>query len=137
MVKSVLKSLNDNHWYIIAAALLGTAIFWAYGCESKCKSLIDPQQLVNRSELQNELNYLIGQAKAREENLDKQDAVKQALLDSVNIMSSEGSINPSGLLNLAATIGGISFGLSQRQNLNAYKKKTTAAAVNASPTDTA
>jgi hypothetical protein len=118
------KLLNDNHWYIIAFVLACSAIFYTYGCESQVCSLVDESKKVNRSGLQNELNYIIGLAKVREEDLDKQDAVKQSLIDAANIMSTEGSINPSGLINLAATIGGISFGLTQRQKLKDALKKT-------------
>jgi hypothetical protein len=126
MISAILKFANDNHWYLIAAAILSSLIFWSYGCESKVKSLCETGQMVNRSELQNELNYIVGQAKAREEDLDKQDAVKQSLLDAVNIIGSTGSINPSGLINLAASIGAISFGLTQRQKLKvAIAGKTT------------
>jgi hypothetical protein len=124
MIKTVLKWCNDNHWYLIAGAMIITVIFWTYGCESKVTSLINQGQMVNRSELQNELNYVVGQAKAREENLDRQDAVKQALLDAANIMGTTGAINPSGLINLAASIGGIAFGLSQRQALKNANKTT-------------
>lgn len=126
MVKSVLKFINDNHWYITAAILLTSVIAWTYGCQSQVESLVNPGKMVGRSELQNELNYIIGQARCREENLDRQDAVKQSLLDAVNIIGSTGTVNPSGLINLAASIGGISFGLSQRQKLTAANKKLRA-----------
>jgi hypothetical protein len=76
--------------------------------------------MIGRTELQIELNYIVGQAKVREENLDRQDAVKQALLDAANIIGATGTINPSGLINLAASIGAIGFGLSQRQALKKY-----------------
>lgn len=128
MLKSTLKLINDNHWYLAAALVAVAALFWTYGCESQVMSLLDESKKVNRSGLQNELNYIVGLARTRAEDLDKQDSVKQALLDAANIISTEGSINPSGLLNLAACVGGISFGLSQRQKLNAYKKTNTSAA---------
>lgn len=123
MLKTILKFGNDNHWFIFAAIIAALLLFWVYGCESTVKSLVNADQMVNRSELQNELTYIVGQAKAREENLDKQDAVKQALLDAANVMGSTGTINPSGLINLAATIGGISFGLTQRQKRIAAEPK--------------
>jgi len=125
MLKTILKALNDNHWYIIAGCLLVAAIFWTYGCESQVTSLLSDNKLVNRAELQNELNYIIGRAKNLTADLDKQDAIKQALLDAPNVLGTGGQINPSGLLNLAASIGGITFGLSQRQKLKNAGKETT------------
>lgn len=112
---SILKFLNDNHWYLVAGCLAAGLLFWTYGCVSTTESLINPGQQINRTELQAELTYLIGLAGARGEDLDRQDAVKQALLDAANVMSTTGSINPSGLINLVACIGAISFGLNRNQ----------------------
>jgi hypothetical protein len=128
MLKTVAKFFNDNHWYIIAGAMVFASILWAYGCESKTISLLDAKRKVGRMELQNELNYEVGLAKARIADLDKQDAVKQSLLDAANIMNNTGTINASGLLNLAASIGGISYGLTQRQKRISADKTNAAAA---------
>jgi len=114
-MKRFFQLFNDNHWYLIAGAIICAAILWTYGCESQCESIINAGKQVNRSELYNEINYVVGLAKAREENLDKQDEIKQAILDAGNLISQTGSINPSGLINLAATIGAISFGLDRHR----------------------
>lgn len=125
MLSFALKFCNDNHWYIIALFLFALLFFWSFGCESQVCSLLNPDQKVNRLELENEVHYLVGKANALKVDLDKQDAIKQQLLDAANIIGQGGNINPSGLLNLIASIGGISFGLTQRQKLNAYKKNST------------
>ena len=124
-MKKILSLLNDNHWYLIAAAILCAVVFWTYGCESNVSGLLDPNQRINRAELENELTFLIGQAKIKVENLDRQDEIKQALLDAGNLMASTGQINPSGLINIAATIGAISFGLNRNQKLKAVTKENS------------
>jgi len=121
MIKA-LKFLNENHWYIIAGLITGGLSFWTFSCESHTQSIMYPDQFVTRGELHNELNYLVGLAKARETDLDKQDEVKQAILDASNIIAQTGSINPSGLINLAATIAAISFGLNRNQKYKALTK---------------
>lgn len=113
----ILKWLNDQHWYVIALMLIVGLGLWTYGCESTTGSLLDPNQKVNRAGLQNEINYILGQAEIKAANLDKQDEIKQALLDAATIIGSTGQINPSGLISLAATIGAISFGLNRNQKL--------------------
>jgi hypothetical protein len=123
-MKRILTFCNDNHWWLIAGLLIAGMIFWTFGCQSHVESLITPQKQINRTELQNELQYIIGTAKAREEDLDRQDATKQALLDAANVIGTTGSINPSGLLNVAATIGAIGFGLNRNQKLKAITKET-------------
>lgn len=118
-----LKIASENIWYITAAAVLAIPAFFAWGMQSKCPSLINPDRKVTRDELQNELAYLIGQAKVRATDLDRQDAIKQQLLDAPNIIAAGGGVNASGILNLAASIGGISFGLTQRKKLIAVTTK--------------
>ncbi len=124
-MKSLLTFLNEQHWYIIAFLLIVCVVFWTYGCVSTTESLINPERKVNRVELENELDYLIGIASARAEDLNRQDAIKQALLDAANLMSQTGSINPSGLVNLIACIGAISFGLNRNQRVKALTKDST------------
>jgi hypothetical protein len=120
---TLLKWINDQHWYIIALLIIAGMLFWTYGCESSVTSIMYPDKKVNRSELQNELVYIVGLAKSREENLDKQDAAKQALLDAATVIGSTGSINPAGLVNIAATIAAISWGLKKNQQVNALTSK--------------
>lgn len=122
-MKRILKSLNDNHWYIIAAAIAAAIMIWVYGCVSTVPSVLHPEQLINRIELDNELQYLIGLVQARAQELDRQDAIKQALLDSANVIGQTGNINPSGLLNIIATIGAVSFGLNRNQKAKALAKQ--------------
>lgn len=124
-MKTILNWLNEQHWYIVAAIVIAGITFWTYGCESQVQSIMYPEQTVNRTELSNELVYLVGLAKAREENLDKQDAAKQALLDAVTVIGSTGSVNPAGLVNIAATVLAIGWGLNRNQKLKAATKTDT------------
>jgi len=116
-MKKLLKLLNDNHWYIIAAICMAGMLFWTHGCESQVTSLVDPTRKVNRAGLQNELNYIVGQVEIKVTDLDKQDAMKQALFDALTVVSQGGQVNALGVVNLAATIGAISFGLNRNQKL--------------------
>lgn len=122
-MKTLLKWFNDNHWYVIAAVIIVSMCLWTYGCESQVASLIDPAKKVNRMELQVELEYVAGIAKTRVADLDKQDAIKQALFDALTTVSQGGQINAMGLLNLAGTIGAISWGLKKNQALAAANKQ--------------
>lgn len=129
-MNTLLKWLNDQHWYIIALLVIASLFFWTYGCESQVESLITPGKKVTRlvikaelnkeiSRLESDLKYLTEIAKDREENLDRQDAAKQALLDAATVIGSTGSINPAGLVNIAATIAALSWGLKKNQQLKA------------------
>ena len=124
LMKKILKFCNDNHWYIIATAILLAVCFWTYGCQSKCDSMMNPEKQITRGELKNELDYYTGLARERAYTLDQQDAIKQQLLDAANVVGQGGTINASGILNLAASIGAISFGLNRNQKLKKITKTT-------------
>jgi hypothetical protein len=121
---TILKWFNDNHWYLIAGLIISGMFFWTYGCESKVESLMTAQKKINRAELSTELQYMVSLAKAREEDLDRQDAAKQALLDAATVIGSTGSINPAGLVNIAATIAAVGWGLKKNQQVNTLTKTT-------------
>jgi hypothetical protein len=124
-MKTVLKFLNDNHWYIIAGLIIFGMAFWTYGCESRVASLIDSTKQVNRAELQVEIEYVAGIAKTRVTDLDKQDEIKTALFDALTMVSQGGQVNAMGALNLAATIAAIGWGLKKNQQVNTLTKTTT------------
>lgn len=119
--------INGSKWFIVAGCLCSILIFWTYGCESKCKSLLSSTEKINRNELEAEIEYLARLAEDRISDLNKQDEIKQQLLDAANILSTTGQINPSGLLNLAATIGAISWGLNRNQKYKNALKSITGA----------
>lgn len=124
MWTKILKFMNDNHWYIIAGVIILGMMFWAYGCESRVMSLLDPNKQVNRSELKVELEYVVGIAGTRVEDLDRQDEMKTALFNALTLISTGGQINSMGVLNLAATVMAIGWGLKKNQQVNALTKTT-------------
>jgi len=124
----LLKLCNDNHWYLIAAAIAGVGLVWLYGCQSTVPSITDPSRKITRAELQLEGDYLIGQMRVKMEDLDNQDAIKQLLIDQAAIFGQTGTFNPAGLLNTGVAIGAIAFGLDRNR-----KYKIAAAAAEPPP----
>lgn len=114
-MKKILKFINDNHHFIIAAAIIAVCCFWTYGCESQVSGLLNPNQRITRQELQVEIDYIIAQAEVKFMRLDQQDQFKQALLDLGSTFATTGQINPTGLLNTAVSVAAIAFGLNQRK----------------------
>ena len=76
-------------------------------------------------ELQVEIEYVAGIAKTRVADLDKQDEMKKALFDAIMLASQGGQINTMGVLNLAATIAAIGWGLKKNQALKAATTKNS------------
>lgn len=114
-MKKALKFINDNHHYIIAGIILALACFWTYGCQSQVNSILNPNQQITRAELKIEIDYFLAHAELKVLDLDRQDAIKQALLDLGSTFATTGTLNPTGLLNTAISVAAIAFGLNQRK----------------------
>jgi len=125
MLTKIYKFLNENHWYVILVVVSMALCFYFYGCQSTVPSLLDPVKRVNRDELQAEAVWLATQIDIRSADLDRQDEIRQQLLDAATLIGSEGGINPSGIVSLVATIGAVSFGLDRNRKFkNAVKDNT-------------
>jgi len=114
-MKKALKFLNDNHHYIIAAAVIAICTFWTYGRHSQVNSILNPNQRISRAELQIEVDYFLAHAELKFIDLDRQDTIKQTLLDLGSTFATTGTLNPTGLLNTAVSVAAIAFGLNQRK----------------------
>lgn len=114
-MKKALKFLNENHHYIIAGIILALACFWTYGCHSQVNSILNPNQRITREELQIEIDYFLAHAELKFIDLDRQDQLKQSLLDLGSTFATTGTLNPTGLLNTAISVAAIAFGLNQRK----------------------
>lgn len=124
-MKTILKFCNENHQYLIAAAIIAAVTFWTFGCESQVSSVLNPDQKINRAGLQLELDYLVGQLEIKFVTLDRQDEIKQSLLDLGSTFATTGTLNPTGLLNTAISVAAIAFGLNQRKRLIIETTKKT------------
>jgi len=71
---------------------------WLYACESKVKSLVEPTRLVNRAELQLELDRFMGMAEIRMLELDKQDAFRTLIIQNSLSLAEGTPFNPVALI---------------------------------------
>ncbi|GAI98586.1 unnamed protein product, partial [marine sediment metagenome] len=86
---------------------------WLYSCESQVKSLDGSGQLVNRAELQLELDRFMAMAQVRMAALDKQDAFRALIIENSLLLVQGTPFNPVGLITAIAGIYGITHGASK------------------------
>ena len=83
---------------------------YCYGCEAKLHSVTDINRLINRQELQLELNQLSTMAQIRMVELDKQEQLRAVILQNAFILVQGQPFNPVGLITAIAAVYGISQG---------------------------
>jgi len=107
MLKKLLDFLNHERYQVFAIAICVGLLIWFIGCESKVRSITDPSQMVTRNELVAEIDFYLANAEIRFADLDKQDELKQTLLDAALLYGQTGTINPLGLMATLAGVLGI------------------------------
>jgi len=100
---------KHSGFLITVLVTVGTLVF-LYGCPPKTQSLVASNKLVNRQELQLELDQLIGLAQLRMTDLDKQEELRAVILQNALILVQGQPFNPLGLLTGVAAIYGIAQG---------------------------
>jgi len=104
--KSILLDLNNKKASIISLAGVALVFLFAYGCQPKTQSLIEPDKKVNRQELLTELEILKLKFEDRTADLDKQEQIRDIILNqSIKIASGE-QLNPVGILTSALAVFG-------------------------------
>jgi len=85
-------------------------IFYLYACESKVKSLDGTNHLIDRQELQLQLNHFIDTAQLRFASLDRQDKIRAIILQNALVLIQGQPFNPIGIITAAAAVYGVSQG---------------------------
>ena len=103
-----------KNWTIILTVLVtvGFAIY-IYGCEPKTRSLISSGKLINRQELQLELDHFITLAQIRMLDLDKQEQLRAVILQNALILVQGQPFNPLGIITAIAAVYGVTAGSSR------------------------
>ncbi|GAI70889.1 unnamed protein product [marine sediment metagenome] len=99
--------IKKNQRGIITALVTVALCIWLYACESKVRSLDGSGQLINRAELQLELDRFMATAQIRMADLDRQDAFRSLIIEN-SIVIAQGQ--PFSLVGLITGIAGI-YGL--------------------------
>ena len=85
-------------------------LVYVFGCQPKTPSLRDRTILVNRQELQLELDQFITMAQLRMADLDKQEQLRAIVLQNALILVDGQPFNPLGIITALAAIYGIKQG---------------------------
>lgn len=92
---------------IIAIVIVLSLTLWLYSCESRVMSLSGDKERLTRAEIKAELEAYLALARVRFEQLDRQDAFKEAVFNIGINIAEGGTINPLGAALLLGNIVGI------------------------------
>lgn len=107
--------VNDNHSATIAIGIAAILFAVFYGCTSKIQSFSEPTKRLSRPELEAEYAYITAQFQAKFAALDRQDLLKQLIIDQATVVTSGGTFNPAGLISIGIAAVAVGYGLDGRR----------------------
>jgi len=130
-MKKILEFLNHERYQAISIAVCCCFLLWIYSCQSTTRSPSDPSSKLTRGQLTAEIDYYLAKAELAYIDLDRQDAIKQKLLDAAAIAAQGGQVNIVGLLlanfgilGIGATVDNVRKRKVIKNNLTYEKPKT-------------
>lgn len=109
----MLSWIKKNRTVLITVVVTIVLCIWLYACESQVKSLDGSGDLVNRSELQLELDTFMAKAEMRMANLDRQDAFRALIIENSLLLVQGTPFNPVGIITAVLGIYGATHGASK------------------------
>lgn len=97
-MSKLLEFLNHERYQAISVAAVVCFFLWIYGCESTTISPSDPTVKVTRAQLSADIDYFLAKAEIAYTDLDKQDEIKQKLLNAASLAAQGGQVNILGLI---------------------------------------
>lgn len=102
----MVKFLKDKWPFMIMVVIAIALTFYAYGCEPTTKSLLTPGKQVNRAELESEMEFLLSRSRIGIADLDRQEQMRQLVLEQTFLIAESGAFNPLGLItSILALLG--------------------------------
>jgi len=124
--------LKKNKKTVIAYTVTIGVLIYLYACESQVRSLDGSRRLVTRVELQAELNTYLDKIDIRFASLDRQDKLREIILNNAMIVVQGQPFNPAGLITAVLTLYGVTQ--AAKNTTGAIKNVRAKRANNKSPT---
>lgn len=99
--------IKDKLYVIIGFVLCFGFLIYAFGCQPKTKSLLDPTRKVTADELAGEIDLLLSRYDSRVIDIQKQQDVRNYILNQTLTIAQTGQINPLGIASGIAGLLGI------------------------------
>lgn len=128
-MKEIWKFVRHNQGMFIGVILSITVLVWTYGCESQVTSILYAPDLVNRGQLQIEVDTFVAQAELKFADLNRQDEIKSTLFETAITFAEGGSVNPAAVAIVIGNIlglGAVMDNLRKRTLINTLKKNAAA-----------
>lgn len=102
-----MKTIKEHLPMITTFMIILFLLLYAYGCQPKTRSLLDPAEKVDRETLLYEMESLVNRYKTGIKDLDTQVKIRNIIFQQGLIIAQGGAINAPGLIITLLSIFGI------------------------------
>jgi len=106
-MKSIYAWFRHNRGIVISCVLASGILFWVYACQSRVRSIVKPDIIVTRHELNAEVEHFLRQAELKFQDLDRQDEFKKLLFETAINFAEGKTVSPIAVLITLGNILGI------------------------------
>ena len=97
LIENIKTIISHNIFLATAAVAVICLCVWLIGCESTTTSPFDPAQKVTRNQLAIQVDTYNKMVELAVQDLDRQDAFKEYLVESALVVAQGGTLNPMGI----------------------------------------
>lgn len=144
-MKTLISFLNHERYKVVAGLIVVALLIVWFGCDSKVKSIRNPDRWITRGELNAELEYFAAnleseslriqaQGETKFLALDRQDAFKRWVAENAAFYAETGIVNPGGLILSLLAIGGVGAGVDDWRTRKRIKPVAAGTAASSPPT---
>ena len=102
-----MKTIKDKICFVVAAGFCIGFSIYAFGCQPETTSLLDPKEKVTANELATEMEFLLARFENRKNDIEKQQALRNFILNQTFTIAQTGAINPLAIATSFMSLLGI------------------------------
>lgn len=116
-----MTKLKENLPMLSTFMIIIALLLYAYGCQPKTRSLLDPSDKVDRKTLLYEMNSLVNRYETGIKDLDTQDKIRNIIFQQGLVVAQGGALNTPGLIITLLGVFGIGVTVDDVKNRRKLK----------------
>jgi uncharacterized membrane protein len=100
---------------VVAIVICVILVIYGYGCQIKTQNPFNPTEKVTMAELEAQVNLYVTKVSAAYDNIEKQEAIRKAILEAGMAYAGGGAVDPLGLASTLMGIVGIGSVIDNRK----------------------
>lgn len=126
MKEKVLQFLRHYQGTVAGLVVCAVLVVWGLGCQVTTQNPFQPDEKITAKELEIEVNAYADKVALAYEDIERQEAIRSAILEAGLAYAQGGGVNPVGLATTLMGIVGVGAVIDNRKKDSVIKSKSSA-----------